>query len=233
MECPQVVVVHQRRPGIGDEALWGDRDLVDGEARRLEGGDRGGEHPRGGGEDLFPVSRIDPAAQRMRAPKAHQVGRRVVVGRRDDGVGEAQLRRESAADRDHVVVEQPDRVEHHAADAGVAVVDHPGDGLKVVVDRGRAAVLAEPGEVDRARGVGEVGVDLLAGEPGPQGAGFRAGGRAIDRDPHGVARRAVAEGVGGPQDEGEGEQQQEGAEAAEEAHDPGAAGGRGGHRGRT
>ena len=233
VECPQVVVVHQRRPGVGDEALWGDRDLVDGEARRLEGGDRGGEHPRGGGQDLFPVKRIDAAAQGVRSPEAHQVGGRVIVGGRDDRVGEAELGREPAPDRDDVVVEQPDRVEHHAADAGVAVVDHPSDGLQVVVDRGRAAVLAEAGEVDRARGVAEVGIDLLAGEPGPEGARFRAGGGSVDGDPHGVARRTVAEGVGGAEDEGEGEQQQEGAEAAEEAYGPGAAGGRGGHRGRT
>jgi hypothetical protein len=99
------------------------------------------------------------------------------VGRGDDHVVEARRRRHAAAHRQHLVVEEADRVERHDPDAMLAVVDHGGDGLQIVMDfRGRA-VVGEAGHPHRLR---HVGVDDATAEAGPEARRHRrrrAGGQ--------------------------------------------------------
>ncbi|NDH92149.1 MAG: hypothetical protein EBY79_03520 [Actinobacteria bacterium] len=96
----------------------------------------------------------------------------MVVGRRDDGVREPELRPQTATDLDDVVVKKPDGIQGHEPDPRVAVVDHARASVKLMPLLNRRVVVH--------------GIDV-AGLRAPRGRGGE------DREERGGVSRDVVE----------------------------------------
>jgi hypothetical protein len=171
---------------------------VKGHPRFPQSGDSFAECGGRGCDDPVAITGVGSAVEVIGPPQSHQVGRVVVVGRANHRVSDLPLGVQRAAHRDHIVVEQADRVQSGDAQAVVPVVKHTGDRPEIVMQTGRGPMLAESGQPDRAGGVGEIRIDLYPAKSNPERAGILPGGIIAYLDGQAITRVAVSKGKPAP-----------------------------------
>jgi hypothetical protein len=95
------------------------------------------------------------------------------VHRAQHGVIEPSRCGATAADSNYVVMEEPDRIQPHDAQASAAIVQYAGNGPKIVMDGRGRPVLTEASDPDGALRIGKIGVDIRASKSNLQRARLR------------------------------------------------------------